>query len=203
MTPLYHFFTRILPSVPACPEPTVEAELIAAAIRFCERTRSWRHVTESALPAGWDAPVLLTAPDGADVFEVERVWFDGRKLDAEPFHKAPQQAEDPAPPYAFSQAEPGSLILWPCGEAGSLRIAAFLKPARNADELPDFLYAHHLDTIASGALAALLMIPEKSWSNPNLATFHLMRFQAACDKHFSANIRGQQRSPRRTRAKFV
>ncbi len=201
--PLHRFLPRILPSVPACPEPTAEAEVLAAAIELCQRTRCWRLIDDRVLPSGWSGPIAISLPDGAALHEIERAWFSGRKLDPEPFTDAPPEDLVSGPATAFSQVDRGEILLWPAGEAGTLRLSLFLKPSQGADEVPDDLFQDHLEDIAAGALGKLLLIPEKSWTNPSLAGVYVSRFEAACNKHFASNIRGQQGAPARTRARFL
>jgi hypothetical protein len=122
-----------------------------------------------------------------------------------------------APPQYITQVNPNTVTIYPF-MPGRIEISLFLKPRMGQafipgtssqpmidafNVAPDFLLTQWGMTIASGALSKMLIEPGKSWSNPGLGGFHLQRFNEGCDSHFSSNMRGQQRAPRRSRFSFM
>lgn len=203
MAYLSDFLPSVMQHASACPDPTAEKAVRAAAIELCERTRCWRLLDDHALPAGWSSAIPVSTPTGSRLHEVERAWFDSRELDRATYTDFPQRDDIIGTPSHFTQAQRGEVLVWGQGEAGTLRLSLFLKPSNAADEVPDFLLEDHLDDIAAGALGRILLVPEQTWSNPNLGSFFQMKFDAACNKNFASNIRGQQRASARTRARFL
>ncbi len=149
-------------------------------------------------------------PPGTVVFELEKAFLNGTT------ELCPVSYDDHTPeewvldstPREICQVVPGGFILFGRGDgSGQLMLSMFLKPdSGNAPfdlELPDWMFQSFGRLIADGALARILALPEKSWTNPETAAHHLARFEAGCDRNFALNRRGQQRAPIRTQARFI
>lgn len=198
MRELTDFLRFILPHATACPDPTAEDALLSAARDFCEATRCWRE-TDSFKVKGHDVEVVCVPPS-AVLFEIEKASFDGRDLERVSFADA--RFDRDGPPRQITQTQPNAVRLAPAGP-GTLSISMFLKPALDADVLPYFLFDQWGETLASGALARILVIPDQPFSNPQLAGYHAGIFQSAKDRNFNASVRGQQRAPRRSRSRYL
>lgn len=201
------FLPLIMPFAPKCPRFLVEQQVRFVAIDFCERSRAWRHVTTVAMTGSEAVPV---APDTAAIHEIEFAEFEGKRLTPIQFSVIASDAEG-APRYV-AQASPNALIISPF-TAGDLKVSMFLKPLASsafggeaADPLfdrfnvvPDFLLSIHGATIAAGALAKVLAIPDEPWSNAAEGLRYRAEFEMKADTAFRWNMRGQQRAPIRTR----
>lgn len=205
MTDLDVFLTRIMPQVPGCPEPTAFAAIIKAAQEFCERTRLWRDEdTFTITPTSCN---VVCAPEGADLFEIEHATLDGSSLkpislsDLNNLH--PRWREhDAGQGEWITQFEHDTVVIVPkC--TGTLKLSTFLRPAEEADQLPDFLSKHYRSCIADGALAEILMVPRQPFTDPSRAQFYSMRFEAKLSSLINSTIKGQQRAPTRVRAQFM
>ncbi len=198
------FLSKIMPHVPGCPEPTALAGIIKAAQEFCERTRLWRDEdTFTVTPTSCN---VVCAPEGADLFEIESASVDGNKLDpislAELTRLHPRWREfEVGQGQWVTQIEHGSVLIVPrC--RGTLRLSTFLRPAEDADQLPDFIPKHYKQCIADGALAEILMLPGQPFSDPSRAQFFSMRFENKLNELTNSTIKGQQRAPTRTRPHY-
>lgn len=197
------FLPRILPYAPGCPEPTAFASIIKAAQTFCERTRLWRDCDKfNVTPTSCN---VVCAPNGAELFEIESARFNGKKL--EPISLADLDTKHPTwrqmsagEAHWITQISPGSVLLVPTC-TGTLELSTFLRPAEDADQLPD-LFSQYTQDIADGALADILMLPAQSFSNPQMAQFYSLRFDNRISDLFNRTIKGQQRAPTRSRARF-
>lgn len=206
------FLPMVLPHAPGVPEPTANFNLRLAAIEFCERTRCWRHMLTVAIEEQNSAVV---APGFAAIHEIEHAYFDGVPLNRVQFSDIDHGEDETAqagPPENITQIGPDQVALYPFA-AGSLQISVFLKPrgghlyGLNEDDpledaydtVPEFMFAQHGEPIAYGALARILAIPKQEFTNPAMASYFLKKFEEKIDGRFSANMRGQQRAPRRTR----
>lgn len=120
-------------------------------------------------------------------------------------------------PAHITQTAPGIVTIFPFA-AGTVSLSVFLKPRHGQDfanpanteamqdylnQVPDFLLTQWAEPIAAGALSRVLMIPGQQWTDPKMGAFRLQQFNNACDSHFSQNIVGQQRAPRRTRPNYL
>lgn len=207
MKDLDEFLPSIRPYAPGVADPTAYFAIRQASIEFCEKTRMWRYEDEFDITA--DDFEGLLAPPSSVVHDIEGVWFDGTKLR----HVTPNKLDelvsdwrsgDTKPtgvPSYVTQTEPNTIILVPFG-TGTVKLSLFLKPAQDAIEVPDFLVDQHRETIAFGALARILMIPNQSFTDPNMGAAFGQAFQSRLDGKKDAGIRGQQRAPTRTKASF-
>ena len=197
--------------VPLCPFFTSERCIREAAIEFSERSRAWRHVSTHAVIAGEHT---MIAPDHTAIHEIEYAQWNGAKLTPIQFSTLELPAE--GRPAYITQVSPGAVQLLPF-EAGSLEISVFLKPLATSaigtdaadplhdphDVIPDFYVSIHGTTIKHGALSLIFAIPNQVWSDPQRAAYHEEKFRRACDGSFRENLRGQQRAPSRTTARWM
>lgn len=206
MTNLEDFLTKVLPFAPGCPEPTALEHIRNAAIEFCEETKLWRF--DDTFEAG-DEPNIVCAPQGAVIHQIERCDFNGRKLDPAgigwldehmPDWRSDERTSVGAPSY-FTQVCPDTVRVVP-HQAGRLKVWLRLKPAEDAEQLPDFIASQHRNLIGWGALAGLLMLPGQPFSDPNRATYFQARFDQALGRKTRLQSTGQQRAPIRTKATF-
>jgi len=217
IAPISELLPYILPTVPACPRPFAEFKAREAVIEFCERTMCWRQILTVNLTANNRA---LIAPPFATIHEFEEVTLNGRELEPTQFTEAmPDEMrgeQAPAQAKYVTQIKPGEVSVYPF-EAGTLKVAVFLKPKHGQaiganpenpledanNFLPAFMVAQYASSLASGALARILMTKGQSFYDPNLAQKHEAIFDAACNAHFSTSIRGQQKAPMRVKPRWM
>ena len=206
MRPLDDFLPMLMASAPGCPYPTAISALRQSAIQFCEATRLWK--CEDEFDVDGDACGNICVQPEAELFEIEAVTFNGRKLDpAAPTYLdrvVPRWREDHAgtgSPSYFTQVAPDSIAVVPSA-TGRVKVYAYLRPAEDATEVADVLSFKYRRHIVSGALAEVLMIPGQAFFSPDLASVHAGRFERAKNRNFNLNVRGQQRAPARTRFRF-
>lgn len=203
MKPLDDILTSIMPYAPGCALPTAYFGIRQAAIEFCERTRMWRFEDELTVTATDPDDVLV--PSGAVVHEIEAAWFNDRLLapkttDWLDVHMPTWRTGEPSgEPSYITQTDPNTIRLVP-KQAGTLRLSLLLKPAQDADELPDFMVDQYRETIAHGALGRILLIPNQSFTNVEMGAAFGAAFQSKLNSLSAKGSTGQQRAPLRTRA---
>jgi len=74
-------------------------------------------------------------------------------------------------------AHSNSTILLDAFEKGTLEVAVVVQPNRNIDSVPDSLGDKWFDVIRRGALARLLSMPEKLWTDVRAAAAYEMHFR--------------------------
>lgn len=199
MRDIEKLFRKVRPRAPSCPEPTMVEHIRDAAIKLCERTRCWRF-TDTFETVG-DEQEIICVPPYAALWEIEEARFDDRKLErSKP--QADMMMADLGQPQYLTQLAYNSVSLQPRGK-GSLWISMFLKPSQNADMLPDILVDEFSTAIGDGALSTLLLLPNEPFTDPQHAMLCLQKFDAVLDRNFAYNVRGQQRAPARTRARYL
>ena len=95
-------------------------------------------------------------------------------------------------------ADRAKLTLLPVQPTGSTFVATVaLKPAMDADTLPDEVFEQYGAAIAKGALSSLLAIKDKPWTDTSLARLNFVEFNNAKSVTAREVERGFARSGRR------
>jgi hypothetical protein len=205
---LSKFLPLVLPHVPGVPQFMATFNLRLSAIEFCKRTRCWRHVVSVLFDAATEAVV---APAYAAIHEFETaLWNNETYLRPIQFSDVDEPSATAAAgsvPQYVTQAESNTVRVIPAAD-GTLALTLFLMPVNGSsfaadadgnmvdlyDVVPDFLYLQHAEAIAAGAIARLMSMPGKDWTNPQLAAVHAARFHDSATTHFSVSLRGQHRA---------
>lgn len=199
MRELEDFFPYVQPFAVACPEPVALKYILESAIEFCERTRIWREV--ETIPVTGQEFEVMCVPPHSSLYQIERAWIDETELVPAQFKDVAHLADFSGLPKFITQASQNSVSLYPRGK-GNLKISMFLKPAYGAEVLPDFLFDQHATAIGYGALKEICLLPNQPFTSPDYAMMFAQRFDAACNRHFATNIKGQHRARARTRPNF-
>ena len=207
----------ILPIAPTVPLPYAEFQARLATIEFCERTRCWRQIITTSLSNKGRA--IIASPNST-IHEFEEASLDGVDLipsqftEAEPEEVTGRQNKGQA--RYITQVNPGEVAVFPV-QQGKLRVSCFLKPRHGQDigvnqanpledsfnALPAFMITQYASALASGALERILGTPKQDFTDLKMAAYHRSLFEAACNSHFSANMRGQQRAPMRVKPRWM
>lgn len=175
-----------------------------AAREFCERTRLWRGGDSFQVQP--DQCSSISVPYGAELFEIERVDFNGEPLERVSIQwlddKYPNWMTDQSGSPSFvTQLAPSTLAVVPAA-SGCVTTRLVLKPNNETMELPDFLFDKHARTIAFGALSDLLLLPGQPFTSPQLSQVYQAKFDSKLDRLSGINVSGEQRALLRTKAQF-
>ena len=178
---------RLITSVPGCPQPVVAQYVRDAAIDACERTLAWRYeqpmirLTPGVYeypyeqPTGSEVHAFLTAAvNGRPVApvtleDIHRFYPDWPNLD-------PSRRADPR--YIF-QLDVDNFALAPIpsdDESYDLKMIVALKPLRDSTGMDKTAMDDLENVIMHGALRDLLVLPNKNWSDRELASFHAKQY---------------------------
>jgi hypothetical protein len=188
--PTRNFLTvvnRLSPSVPGCPQPIVEQYVRDAAIEACERTLAWRYVQPAIrLSAGvYDYP--YEAPDDTEVHAVLTATVNGTPITPvtieqmyDLFPKWPNQSSDEySEPRYITQLDVDNFTVAPVPDSVTsydIRMVVVLKPLRDAPGMDKTVLDDLENVIMHGALQHLLVLPERTWSDRELASYHAKQF---------------------------
>jgi hypothetical protein len=190
---------------PGVADPTMYFGIRQAAIEFCERTRLWRHDDDFQVSS--DDCEGIYAPSGAEIHQIEAVFFNGNELEPkstawlDEHMRRWRAGEVTGQPRYYTQTKPDTIRLVPF-DAGHLALHFWLKPAQDADTLPDWMVDQHREVIAHGALGRILLIPNQSFTNAELGMAFAGSFARRLNELCAQGFSGQQRAPVRTRATF-
>lgn len=199
--------SRVLSYAPTCPEPFAISEIRDAAIEFCKRTRTWKDIDRFDVTAAGCREIV--SPPQSQIFEIESGRIDDGKLTPVTLSRLdilfPRWREEDETaegiPEWIAQLTPNSVTLSPRG-AGTVDLTLILMPTQDADQLPDFLVDMYQQEIADGAIASVLMMPEKDFANPQLGAFFTQKFDGNLDRLAPKGTKGQQRGPLRSRGQY-
>lgn len=170
------FLSLAQSSLSRCPVPQILAELRSSAVKFCKKSTVWRHESDLMDVYAGDCRYVFEPPVDATVVRTLEVRFKGRKLTA--FDDRIVR-DEPGIPTFFQVEEPGVVRLIPCprdDESAALQTVNVLAPHVTAKTCPKFLLDSHGETIASGAKAKLMLVPDKPWSDPARAKIEQKEF---------------------------
>lgn len=198
------FLPKIMPRAQGAPRPAVYDAIRVAAQEFCMRTRLWRET--DTLQTSQNDIDIIAVPHGAVLFEIESARFDGYPLDPVSISWLDQEVArwremTAERPKWITQTEPDTVRLVPMG-TGTVDLSLYLKPADDAEFLPDWMGNHYKQVIADGALAEVLTLPGQPFTNPDLAMFYSARFDKRVSSLSAANVKGQQNAKLRTTPNF-
>ncbi len=206
MTAIASFLPKVYQYAPNCAEPAALDAIRSAAIEFCERTRLWR--TTLALTVTTAMTVTLTPISDSVIHDIETiVWDNGKVLEPVttrylderfPLWRAEELTGQPS---YYTQLTEDAITFAPF-EAGTASAYVRLKPTYSCTTLPDFIFNRYLDVIRAGVLARLLMLPGQIFYDPAKAAIFQKEFQDHLDRLSGQGNSGQQRAPRRTKARF-
>lgn len=175
MKPLSEFHSRITPHITGVPEPTLNAALVDAAVRFCETTKAIHQRQSLALVVG-RAGYEVEAPQAQRVVVVEKVWYQQYPLTALHTPEIPGPSERTGRPTHFygQRTENGwELSLYPTpDEAVNLTLEVAYSPTRTAGQLEDDLLDLWLESIRSATLSYLFSLPGQVFTDLQQAAYH-------------------------------
>lgn len=194
MTPS-QLYSRVMPYVQGCPEPTVDQAIMDAAIEFAEKSQII-FTQEAPIPLVDGRATYYVFPEfGLDLDMVRAVHCGTREL----IRLTPNSQHDNVPDWRTSMSsEPthystftssGEITVYPkptSVNGATLRVQATWHPSMTATSFPDEMGKKYFKEIAEGAKAKLMMMADRKWSNPQLAIVCERKFE---DGALDARIR--------------
>jgi hypothetical protein len=169
------FYPHVQPYVPGCPEIVIETHLQEAAADFCAKSEVWRFNLDPDFTSKNTPDYEIDVPTGAALENILFLYLDGYPLThvSERHYSAPLQPDGSSTkgtPGYFSILADESVRMYPTPEGKHVFTGiGVLKPKLSATGVEDFIFETYGRVIASGAIARLAEIPNKEWSNPDLA----------------------------------
>lgn len=179
--------SKVTPSVPGCPRPTIEQYLRDSAIEVCERTLAWRYEQPDIRLTPGVYEYDYETPDDSEVTAVIYAAINGEKIDPLPQEDLHRIYPDwpsidinkRSNPRHVSQFDPDHFVVAPVPDATrpyDVKMFVALKPTLTSRGM-DAIAMNELEAlIIHGALQHLLALPDKSWTDRELATFHAKQY---------------------------
>ena len=150
-------------------------------------------------------PVLwsLTPPGSYNTFEYNENLFN----DNEPFVLPDAVVAKASEPRSITQLTPDKYIVLPLPDAAktyTMRMFYALKPARNAEGMNAVIFDELEEAILHSALQHLLVLPNVTWSDRELAAYHAKQFiREMVERRARANLGNMRGTMRATAPKFA
>ena len=197
----------VLVHVPGAPNPLVAQALRTSAREFFRKTRAWVEWLDPVQSTGVGSSEYdFDLPSETELFSLEKATQGGR---AYPVTSYRQRSSDPSL-FGKSQ-EPGlaSRDLTSFFLTGDLpamqRVQAqvVLIPSATASGIPDYLAVKYMEALGEGAKAELMLTPDTSFFNPELARVASDKFERAVNTVHTQAYLGFTKSVPRAQPKWV
>lgn len=177
-------------NVPGCPRPMVIEAIRSKVIEFCQKTRFWRAELDGFYTVADDEEYEIDVPSDSTIADILVIKVNNNELVPktqdeveELYSPGSDWRESSGVPDCFFLRDTSTAVFVPIPDAAyPVRITVALKPTQASQGVEEIIFEEHKDTIMHGALAYLMQMPEKTWSNPNLSIFHDGKFTAEIPK---------------------
>lgn len=175
------FYPELIPHVMGCPYPTADVALRAAAREYLQRTRLWRE---------WLSPVTvltgvreydLDLPMDSMVVRIERSTANGDPLPVLSHNaQASDYGREQQPDIGIVSRDRATFTLTQIMPAGTqLAAEVSLMPSTTSKGMPDDLFFQHYEDILYGAKHRLMLMPNTTFFNADLAMVSKTAFESA------------------------
>lgn len=206
MTEISSAYPLIRIEAPGVPEPVLEAAAVEAMQDFFSDAEIWKYTVPALL--NWTTALVFPAltagveiPAGTRVKRVDEVKYasDGVSLRKLNFHTRQDldgifsdwEVKTGSAPLVWTNdptsADPRIIPIATADVNSSLKVRVILVPTTLTD-IPDFFYDEFSNAFRWGALARLLKMPDRDWTNNALASVYQRRYD---DEIIKAKSRAQ------------
>lgn len=196
------FLSRVIPDVAGCPEPVAIQAIKDAVIEFCSKSSAYQQDLDAISLIANTSEYDLDAPTGYRVSRLMKVWRGDTELhpaspDMIRVPDAYKRSEGSAPPRFYFQKTSltiSFLDVPKVSERSAIIIRAALCPTRDSTSVDDEIYELWAEEIAHGAKHRLMLVPGKTYSNPQSSAVEKGFFDAGVNKATLQASRGYVRS---------
>lgn len=199
-TNISDFRSKVLRTIPSCPSPIMDEEIVEAIRIFCEETLIWKQDLASRVSIVADTyNYTLTAPSDTEIIAIHRVMYKQDGKDDDQFSEidpTTEEVEDRTKPgqWRYTEAKSPSKFLFTIGgvlrlipiptEASSegLLVTVYSKPERGVITCEDFFFKRYLDAIKWGAQGRILSIKDQPWTDFALGKYYETKFEEEIGK---------------------
>lgn len=187
-TALTAFYDLLLPEVPGCTTAMLDLQLRETARAFCQQTSAWRlPFTNVNLVAGQATYTLVPSEPESEVVRVVKLTLNGELMweDTDREQRGVNASEPKylrnEPPFTLSLNLMEITLMADevptASVTGGMVITGAMKPTANAASLPDFLIGQYSDAMRYGTLSRLMVMGKKPWTDRDLATAYMGKWQ--------------------------
>jgi hypothetical protein len=194
MVPIEEFIPDVQLKAPSVPDQIAANEIRMAAIELASRVPLLRR--QLCQPAQANvSDYFLDAPDGYTIRGIHGVSVYGRPVTV--YGGSPLGLSAPRPGAWYDRSEQVVHIrpAPPRDGASCVCVEATVLPGQTTCALPREMYDLHLDTLAAGALARLMLMKDASWANTQAAGIYRGMYVAGIGRASNSVLRGGVTGP--------
>lgn len=177
----------VLPHLAADPsDPVTEYAIKRACIEFCAGSWIWKHLPDPLDVVAGENTYDLEPLPGTDITTVMAAEHNNVPLDPKAIewlnHEIPGWRSTRKTPKYFTQVDTEQIILAAVPEASiasGLTLTLALQPAQNSSGMPKWIVNQYLYALADGAIARLMLMPGKPWTDLVTGQDKRSKFDAA------------------------
>lgn len=172
------FYQYVAPDVFECPQITMDIAIRDSAIEFCRRTQVWQEQLDDIQTIAGVSTYDLGNQSSVIVEQVLEALCDGRILEPVKFRDLPANRDTrTGESTVYSMMFGDQVRLYPIPQSsGKLSLTVVYTPSNSSTGIDSTLFERYKEIIAHGAKHRLMTVPNKSWSNPALAQYHMTQF---------------------------
>ena len=170
--------------VPDCPMALIVEAVRQACIEFCQNSRYWRKELDAFYTVATDSEYELITPTDSTIADVLLIKVNKEVLEPKTqddleviYNEWRDQSGEPK--YFFLKNTNTSILVPKPIGVYPVRVLVALKPTQSAQGVDEIIYEEYKDAIKHGALAYLMLMAEKTWSNPNMSAFYQSQFESS------------------------
>ena len=191
-------YTQWLPyvqvNVPDCPKALIVEAIRQKVIEFCQKSLFLRQELDGFYTVADDNEYDLSPPVDNNIAQLLMLKVNKRELEPktqDDMEEIYQEWRDQSgePQYFFLKNTNTAILVPKPISIYPVRILVALKPTQAAQGVDESIFEEYKDAIKHGALAYLMLMAEKTWSNPNMSAFYQSQFDAAIQE---SKIRSEQ-----------
>lgn len=182
---------KVQPSCAGCGSPMAVEAIRQAVTEFCQRTKAWQASATITFIA--DQPeYALTLPANTVLVDVVKCLYNEDSLPISPNteteldkrHAGWRQAKAQRPAFYYLPNLSTIRFVDMPSEAkiNAVTLRVSVKPTNGATAFDTELYDQYADALAAGAKASLMLMPNKEWTNPELALVNAGIFDSMVSK---------------------
>lgn len=197
------FYADVLPEAIGCPIPTVERSLLRAAQEFCASTGIWWQDLDAVTTSVGAQYFIL--PTGGRIVKIVGVTLNGQDIgiDTPNGTSAADRQRGTAGASRLQTVDLDSFTIQPTPADGlPVIVTAWLKPSDAAEGVPNHVGDNYAEALGAGALARILAMAGKEWSNPAAVAMKRAQFDRAIGAAKIAAWRGFSNNRPRARAMY-
>ena len=195
------FYPLILPEVGGCPEPVVDAQLLRAAVDFCDTTQLWVTSLTAINAVSGTGEYALTSPVSETVVcGISELWYLNERMKFIPVSQMRRYSthwpSDQGQVIGYTQLAENAVTLYrkpAVSTASAIKINAVIRPSHTATGLADWIGQKHFDTLVAGTKARLMAMVGAPWANPQGSALYAGIYNVAVQSVVAERAGGRSR----------